>query len=999
MFGRQSLKLRRSGHGFAGGIRRLDFSQIPGDIRLLNLFEESVEIGAAFTEPGHGPEPRAHHHVRALKGQERVAGVADAGDAQSGAHSGVGPHAQVEVATGEHFQRAGTVDLDVARQGVLPEIERVPRGPGGHPRERVGLVKDHVASGGDHTHVVCVGVLDIKRRVAQVVPGDDPGELGRVEGEPGDVARARVEPDRVGVAGVQHAGGMERLFVLQHLGGAEGGAGLREERIDHGQEEISRALVRGGGGADQPAVSQRQVDPGDRRRVGVGNVDRAGAPRAHVGVGDELVGEPVGLQPVDCAASGQLQGAAGGGSQRQIPDEPEIARERRGPQRARQQSRHGFKRRHLAFVEPQPGLIKRGRGRAAAHQQELALQPSLQQRPRAGVAGQGDILAEGHVAAERAHINRAGGRVGGEIGLVPERVAHPAREQERVGRRPKEHVPASRDVEAPLAHEKRGGQPRLRGLHLGRHREDRERGGPRGVGQDLAAGLQCAPAFFNVINAAIDVVSGLDRQIAAAEFHQPIGPGGALGHPGVGRRHGVDIGDVASGAQRHVAAAQGADALEEIAEIHPPRRGGDVAPLPGRELAGVLVDVTAAVEPVHGQLPRGIGDQRAGGVAGLMDEIVAGLDADVAASVTVLGGRQVLDRAQSALTAQQTEDRQIEIIGRKEAGRLRHPRSGGVNRGELVEQLHVPARRDVDVAGTGPDHLEPARQSETRLGAGAQGGAGGDVRAAVFAEQQGARRGREPIQCENPAGIHRAQVRPGGKPVRPRLGVGGKQRVLVEQRGRERAGVEPVAEPAVDEHEVPRRPQGEHPGGALGSEPERGKIPVRAELEIACAMDDLRAGLDHENRRERRIGRQQAIGHGGVTRAGDPGRSQECVGVGSDGRLHRGVDRARGPAQGEEPVTFHRHPGRRKNLAADGPHVHIRARRRLRRAQMQRAGELPSRRVSSGRHGKIERGARLQIQERAGIKTAVALRARLQPNAAALACRVKGLSGHAESRP
>jgi len=145
---------------------------------------------------------------------------------------------------------------------------------------------------------------------------------------------------------------------------------------------------------------------------------------------------------------------------------------------------------------------------------------------------------------------------------------------------------------------------------------------------------------FHVIDAAVDVVAGLEDEIAATQFHELRGVGrgdrglrgvGVARHAGIGRHEASTFLMSCPAIMVTLPAAESADALEEITEVHPPGSGGAVfefalieGGVGGTEFPGLGIDITAAVEPVHRQLALGIIHERAGDRR-LMDDIACAL--------------------------------------------------------------------------------------------------------------------------------------------------------------------------------------------------------------------------------------------------------------------------------------------------------------------------------------------------------------------------------------
>ena len=888
------IRERRIGHG------QLREILVPG--RRVQIFaEEGLEIEAAPRESIGEADPRADDEARAFKRQARIAGIADARDAHAGAVRIARAGAEIEVAPGEHFERAGAADLDVPGERDFLRVEliagRLRRGA----KLGIGVVGDDVARGGDDGDIVHIDVLHVDRDVRDVASGEDARGFAGEKREPGDVTRAGIKMDGIRVAEMEQAGVVQRQLGLQDGGIAGRRAGFREELVD-GVEKSRAGQAREGGGADDDLIGLRCGEPRDIRRVGVGEIDAAGAPCADSHTRDR--GSAVFLQAIDGSRGSEIHRARRRGRKRDPTDEIDVAGECRGAQRrGHDREQRGEMGGDVRFVEPQPGL-KIGDAVVGVREIQQAdfRQPTAEQRnrPRTGRrAG-----PQRHSAAERGDIDRVVRRIGREIGLVPEGVVVAAGEEERIGHRPEQEVARGGHMVAAFAEEKGRGQPVFLGQIFIRRLEVLEGRRAREIRFDLIAGGERALAAFDVIDAAINVPPGLHAKVAAAEFHELAGVRCASWHAGIGGHEAVEVADIASGEEGHVAAAERAHALEEIAEIGPPACGGEFTIVGDAKLAGGGIDKAAPVEPVDGQFLRRIRHEHPCGVLRLVDEIVLRGDGDAPAGETVL--RRVagvlLNGAEGLRATAGVEDRQVESAARQHRG-IGDARARGVDRGELVEQFYVAPGGDVDLAGARADDLKTRGHRRARQGIDASRE---DIRAVIFPQQDGAEIRAETGERAHLMEIHGAEIRAGNHAVAVGLGVRREQRIGREQFRVVGARRETVAE-RVEENEIAARAQREHAGHAVWPEARGGKIPVArgrggqsAERQVPRRGRDARRADRRERTREQRDG-NRAAGAGGkphIARAVELHRAaggERRVRVRRERRDHarRGSDRAR----------------------------------------------------------------------------------------------------------
>ena len=207
------------------------------------------------------------------------------------------------------------------------------------------------------------------------------------------------------------------------------------------------------------------------------------------------------------------------------------------------------------------------------------------------------------------------------------------------------------------------------------------------------------------------------------------------------------------------------------------------------------------------------------------------------------------------------------------------------------------------------------------------------------------------------------------------------------------AGIEgeAIAE-RVEENEIARRAQGQHPGALSGPKRIGREIPIAVvygsrvsgsrgpQREVAAAVDNFRAHLNRQRAPEPGIVREQPRAH----RRGIAG---EKVAVGLHARLHGAVDGTAGRGQVEDVEAFDDDARRIEDRAVDRVDLEVGAARRLRRPQVQRAREIArrgaGRRVRRDR--KIDRRTGLNIEHRARVGAAVGFRAGFQRDRAAFA--------------
>ena len=186
-----------------------------------------------------------------------------------------------------------------------------------------------------------------------------------------------------------------------------------------------------------------------------------------------------------------------------------------------------------------------------------------------------------------------------------------------------------------------------------------------------------------------------------------------------------------------------------------------------------------------------------------------------------------------------------------------------------------------------------------------------------------------------------------------------------------------------------------------------GQIPIGGQGDVARPIDDLGARVDA------RHGRETGIGSGEKFAADRRGIGREETAVRCHAALDSRVDhRPAGVGQIEEPVPFDHDARGILDRPRDRTDVHPGAGRRLRSAQVQRAGELAEtlRRGDGGRtrrrigdpihrrDRKIDLRALLKIEDGAAgvIHYAIDLRARFQGDRSSLARGIEILSGHRE---
>ena len=124
-----------------------------------------------------------HSQASASLGEEWVAKIADASDADASAVGAVGPGAEVDIAPGHNFKDSRARHVDVANQrvaaGPVDQGDLVGGGDeiglgqavGEHTPRGAGVVGDDVAAGGDDTGVAGAIILQIEGNVCNVLAG------------------------------------------------------------------------------------------------------------------------------------------------------------------------------------------------------------------------------------------------------------------------------------------------------------------------------------------------------------------------------------------------------------------------------------------------------------------------------------------------------------------------------------------------------------------------------------------------------------------------------------------------------------------------------------------------------------------------------------------------------------------------------------------------------------------------------------------------------------
>ena len=158
-------------------------------------------------------------------------------------------------------------------------------------------------------------------------------------------------------------------------------------------------VVEVGAGSDDGEVVEGIDGTRDGVGIGIGDVDGGRAPRLHALAGDEEIREPGGLEGGNLAGGDQLELTPGGGSEGDVAGEIDISIERGEPERRGTDGEDGAKGHEAGLGEPQPGLGKGGSG-GAGGEEILTGQPSGEDVGGGGALGQGDGVAQGHVAAE-----------------------------------------------------------------------------------------------------------------------------------------------------------------------------------------------------------------------------------------------------------------------------------------------------------------------------------------------------------------------------------------------------------------------------------------------------------------------------------------------------------------------------------------------------------------------------------------------------------------------
>ena len=117
-------------------------------------------------------------------------------------------------------------------------------------------------------------------------------------------------------------------------------------------------------------------------------------------------------------------------------------------------------------------------------------------------------------------------------------------------------------------------------------------------------------------------------------------------HPRIGGNDRIHVADIVAGVQGDIATAQGAHTFEEVAKIHPPSGGSDVANSRFAKQA-IWSDIASAIQPIDGKLVLGIGHQDTGRVQRFVSDAALGGYVNIPAGQCVLGRpRLLLDGAQ-----------------------------------------------------------------------------------------------------------------------------------------------------------------------------------------------------------------------------------------------------------------------------------------------------------------------------------------------------------------
>jgi hypothetical protein len=222
----------------------------------------------------------------------------------------------------------------------------------------------------------------------------------------------------------------------------------------------------------------------------------------------------------------------------------------------------------------------------------------------------------------------------------------------------------------------------------------------------------------------------------------------------------------------------------------------------GSELPGVLIHKAAAIEPVHRKLAGGIRHEQPLRIARVSGDVALRGDADISSGECELRGicRILLRISEDRIRGDGIRD-EIRKIKRSAQRRVGDFRSGGVDAGELVQQLNIASRGNADVSAAGADDLIAIADDRGGLRAGTRRSSARGPRA--FSEQK-----RTGIRGERGERLHarnvgRCEVGSGREVVGPRLRIGGEQGIGVEKRGIVCARIEAVAQ-CVEENGIAR---------------------------------------------------------------------------------------------------------------------------------------------------------------------------------------------------
>ncbi len=359
--------------------------------------------------------------------------------------------------------------------------------------------------------------------------------------------------------------------------------------------------------------------------------------------------------------------------------------------------------------------------------------------------------------------------------------------------------------------------------------------------------------------------------------------------------------------------------------------------------------------------------------------------------------------------------------------RVWQPRAGGVDVCEKILQHDVASGGDVDVAGAGADDLKKFWHDLRR---------GVAARREIFPEQERARAGGERVERLHAVKIRGAKICAGGESVSPRLRIHRDRRVHRGELRVEDAAREAVAQ-AVEESEISSGANRQHAGHAARARGAGRRIKmksrqvpirrrcrrgIRADRDVAAAIDDLRAGHDRRHARESRIRALEKIRADRRRVRGEEAAVRLHAALHVHARADRAAERlerarvrdASTLLEIPQPVAFHHDARRVRDRARDRRDIHAERIRRLRRAQVQRAGEFSQRLRRRHRRGvqrrigdrvhlrdrERDRRAALNVEHRtaAVIHVAIDLRARLQTHRAAFASGAELLGSDRERR-